>query len=114
MPSSDYAPLDEALSLIAHYGPELDNGNFNHAPMVAEALCALGRPEAVMPWLERYQARMTPRQREVEPISAENCAAALGRRERFARKKPGITAEALEPFRTSQRPIPIGKVSRSG
>jgi len=63
MPNLDYAPLDEALALIANYGPELDNGNFNHAPMVCEALCALGRPEAVMPWLGRYEARMMPRPR---------------------------------------------------
>ena len=52
------APLDNALDTLARYGPDLANGNFNHAPMVAEALCALGRPEAVMPWIERYRARL--------------------------------------------------------
>jgi hypothetical protein len=40
------APLDDALEMLSHHGPDLTNGNFNHAPMVAEALCALGRPEA--------------------------------------------------------------------
>ena len=84
MPNLDYAPLDEALALIANYGPELDNGNFNHAPMVCEALCALGRPEAVMPWLGRYEARMMPRPRGVETIGEEDWTAALGRRERFS------------------------------
>jgi hypothetical protein len=82
--AADYGPLDEALSLISKYGPELVNGNFNHAPMVVEALCALGRPEAVMPWLGRYEARMTPRPRAVEVIGPENWQSALGRRERFA------------------------------
>ena len=68
MPISSYAPLDEALDRLSGYGPALANGNFNHAPMVAEALCALGRPEAVMPWIERYQPRMLPRAAAGEPI----------------------------------------------
>ena len=41
-----YEPLDDALDRLSGYGPQLSNGNFNHAPMVAEALCALRRPEA--------------------------------------------------------------------
>ena len=81
---TSYAPLDDALALISAYGPETTNGNFNHAPMVVEALCALGRPEAVMPWLERYQPRMTPRPPAVEAIRGEDRDAALGRRERFS------------------------------
>jgi len=84
MPSPDYTPLDEALALISRYGPELDNGNFNHAPMVAEALCALGRSDAVMPWLQRYQARMTPRPRGADSLTEADWQDALGRRERFA------------------------------
>ena len=63
MPIPCYASLDEALELLAPYGIELKNGNSNHAPMAAEALCALGRPEAVMPWIERYRERMLPRPR---------------------------------------------------
>ena len=50
MRNPSYEPLDEALDRLSDCGPELANGNFNHAPMVAEALCALGRPDAVMPW----------------------------------------------------------------
>ena len=53
--------LDEALEFIAGCGPDLRNGMTSHAPMVAETLCALGRPEAVMPWLERHRAEFTPR-----------------------------------------------------
>ncbi len=61
MGRSLYTTLDDALDTISPYGIELKNGNSNHAPMVAEALCAMGRPEAVMPWIARYRERMSPR-----------------------------------------------------
>src|SRR5260370_27652217 len=61
MRAASYDSLDDALDSLSGYGNALANGNFNHAPMVAEALCALGRPEAVMPWLERYRPRLVPR-----------------------------------------------------
>jgi len=82
--SASYERFDEALDRLAGYGPELANGNFNHAPMVAEALCALGRPEAVMPWIERYRSRMLPLPVAGEPIRAADWRSALGRRGRFA------------------------------
>ena len=41
MPAPAYAPLDDALEILAPFDTELTNGNFNHAPMVVEALCAL-------------------------------------------------------------------------
>ncbi|MGH7048218.1 MAG: questin oxidase family protein [Stellaceae bacterium] len=78
-----YISLDEALELIAPYGMSLKNGNSNHAPMVAEALCAMGRPEAVLPWIERYQERMAPRPPAAERIADDSWHEALGRRERF-------------------------------
>src|SRR5579862_2576546 len=84
MPLPAYGPLDEALDRLAPYGSELTNGNFNHAPMVAEALCALGRPEAVLPWIERYRPRMLPRARAGEAIAASQWRSALGRRDHFA------------------------------
>jgi Questin oxidase-like len=83
MPTPRYAGLDDALETIAPFGIELKNGNSNHAPMVAEALCALGRPDAVMPWLERYRARLQPRPAAGEPIGGD-WRDALGQRERFA------------------------------
>ena len=46
MPTCDYESLDEALEALAGYDIALKNGNSNHAPMVAEALCAMGRPQA--------------------------------------------------------------------
>ena len=52
--------FDTALESIKDAGPDLRNGLTNHAPMAIEALCALGREDAVMPWLEHYRAGMLP------------------------------------------------------
>src|SRR5712691_5818851 len=79
-----YEPLDDALDILSGYGPQLANGNFNHAPMVAEALCALGRPEAVLPWTLRYRERLVPRAITGAPIDPAAWRSALGRRDRFA------------------------------
>jgi hypothetical protein len=79
-----YTALDDALDAIAPYGIELKNGNSNHAPMVAEALCALGYPEAVMPWLARYRERMQPRPAAGEPIRRDGWQGALGSRKRLS------------------------------
>jgi len=72
MPDPAYAPLDDALEWLSPYGTELTNGNFNHAPMVAEALCALGRPDAVLPWIEAYRPRLVPRATPGEHIDRED------------------------------------------
>jgi hypothetical protein len=84
MRAPSYTPLDDALEIIASYGIALRNGNSNHAPMVAEALCAVGHPEAVMPWIARYRERMLPRPEAGARISAEDWRGALGDRDRFA------------------------------
>lgn len=84
MSAPAYAPLDDALDILSHYGPELTNGNFNHAPMVVEALCALGRPEAVFPWIEAYRPRLTPRPAAGEPVDWSQWRTHLGKREMFA------------------------------
>ena len=72
MPAPCYASLDEALEFLAPYGIELKNGNSNHAPMVAEALCAMGRPDAVMPWVAGYRERLLPRSAAGDHISGED------------------------------------------
>jgi hypothetical protein len=83
MDAVSYSSLDDALETLMGYGIELKNGNFNHAPMVAEALCAMGHPEAVMPWIERYRERMLPRPAASERISRNDWRSTLGRRDRF-------------------------------
>ena len=84
MSAPDYAPLDDALETLSHHGPDLTNGNFNHAPMVAEALCALGRPGAVFPWIEAYRMRLTPRPAVGEPVDWSQWQTHLGKRRMFA------------------------------
>ena len=101
MPAPAYAPLDDALELLSPYGPDLANGNFNHAPMVAEALCALGRPEAVFPWIEVYRARMTPRSTAGDPVDWSQWRSHLGRRDSFADWSRLFAAELTEaPWRS--------------
>jgi hypothetical protein len=95
MPICSYEPLDAALDRLSGYGVGLANGNFNHAPMVAEALCAMGRPEAVIPWIERYQGRLVARGPVGERIDAAQWRAALGQRDRFAAWS-ALFAEALQ------------------
>jgi hypothetical protein len=84
MRAPSYVPLDEALEVLAPYGIALRNGNSNHAPMVAEALCAMGRPDAVLPWIERYRERMLPRLGRGDRIRHGDWREALGGRGRFA------------------------------
>jgi Questin oxidase-like len=52
--------LDTALEDIACFGPELANGMTSHAPMVAEALEALGRPDQIGAWIERNRPTLRP------------------------------------------------------
>jgi len=81
---ASYTSLDEALEILSAHGPELRNGLTSHAPMAAEALCAMGRPEAVLPWLEAYRKNLSPRPSARERIGREGWRSALARPERFA------------------------------
>ncbi|HEU0217919.1 MAG TPA: questin oxidase family protein [Stellaceae bacterium] len=101
MPAPAYAPLDDALDVLAPHGIDLSNGNFNHAPMVVEALCALGRPDAVFPWVEAYRPRLTPRPAAGgEIIDWSRYRDHLGRRDSFPDWSRLFAAElAAEPWR---------------
>jgi hypothetical protein len=76
--NSVYAVLDEALEQIAFAGPDLTNGNSNHAPMAIEALCTLGRGDTALPWLEHYRVLLMPRPAGVARISEADWQGALG------------------------------------
>jgi hypothetical protein len=80
----DYSLMDPALEFLAAYGPDLRNGLTNHAPMAVEALVALGRADAVMPWLENYRKGMLPRPVAHEHIERENWRTVLGNTKRVA------------------------------
>ena len=84
MQAAAYTSMDEALEVLSAYGPDLRNGLTSHAPMAAEALCALGRPEAVIPWVERYRMGMLPRPRARERIAREHWRGALAQPDRVA------------------------------
>src|SRR5690349_16675388 len=83
MALSSYAAMDEALAFLAPYGPDLKNGLTSHAPMAAEALVALGRPDAVIPWLEGYRDGLLPRRTSRDRIAPDGWRAALGHEELF-------------------------------
>ena len=76
--------IDDALDILHRTGPDLVGGNSNHGPMVAEALCTMGRPDAVLPWLEGYKRRFQDRLQARHPISPDGWKEALGDRSRSA------------------------------
>ncbi|MGH0028470.1 MAG: questin oxidase family protein [Myxococcota bacterium] len=78
-----YDTHDAALEWLRPYGPDLAWGFTNHAPMVAEALCAAGRGDAVLPWLEDHAKGLVERPAPGDPID-DDWRAALGRHERWA------------------------------
>jgi hypothetical protein len=78
------ATIDEVLDILHRTGPDLVGGNSNHGPMVAEALCALGRPNAVLPWIEWYKHRFQDRPQPRNPISPGGWHESLGDRSRIA------------------------------
>jgi hypothetical protein len=77
-PNPDYSSLDDALALLASAGPDLKNGMSNHAPMAVEAMCALGRTDAISPWLNRYREGLAPRPPADGRITEADWRAALG------------------------------------
>jgi hypothetical protein len=64
--------------------------------MVVEALCALGRPEAVFPWVEAYRPRMTPRAAASETTDWSQWRAHLGCRDAFPAWSRLFAAELAE------------------
>ena len=56
----DYSRLDAALTRLDTVSPALANGYYNHAPMVMEALCAMGQGEQALGWLEQEIPGFTP------------------------------------------------------
>jgi len=69
--------LDEALTRLTGTGPEFGGGLANHGPMAAEALLALGRADAVEPWVDRYRRRLDAAPRSTAPIDDDNWREAL-------------------------------------
>jgi hypothetical protein len=79
MASIDYSALDEALEILEPYGPEYRGGLTNHGPMAVEALCALARADAVIPWVDKYRKGLEPRPLPRGRIAAQDWRDLLGR-----------------------------------
>lgn len=62
------ATIDDALEILEDTGPEFGGGLSNHGPMAAEALLALGRDDAVIPWAENYRRRLREHPEARNPI----------------------------------------------
>lgn len=71
-------PYDRLLQRMHAYSSELANGFTNHAPMVVEALFALGHGDLAEAWLERYLPGARPKLAPAEPVSDQHWQAALG------------------------------------
>jgi hypothetical protein len=74
--------IEDALALLARAGPEYRGGLANHGPMAASAIVAMGRPEAVVPWVEGYRRRLDDRPAGSRAIPIAGWRDALGDRRR--------------------------------
>lgn len=79
-----YECLDATLEKLNRYGPDLQGGLFNHAPMVAEALCAMGHGKRSHGWVEAHQHAFTPRPPARASITEGDWQQALGDPTRFS------------------------------
>lgn len=80
---TDHDVLDDALTVLAPYGPQWLNGLANHGPMAAEALLRMGRPDAVLPWAERYVQRLEPAPEPGRALGDDEWPTALGAHHRY-------------------------------
>lgn len=81
--NADYSMHDRALEALSPCGPNLANGMTSHAPMVVEALAALGRADAALPWVEKNRSNLRLRPPAIEPIASDAWRTALARYDRF-------------------------------
>lgn len=70
--------LDDAWSQLHSQEPEAKQGLSTHAPMVAEALTALGHGDRAVAWIDNYRAPLLRLPPPIRPIDAKNWRAELG------------------------------------
>jgi hypothetical protein len=70
--------LDEALRLLHKQEPKSKQGLSTHAPMVAEALCALGQADRAVSWIEDSRAPILELPGPFKPIDHHKWREALG------------------------------------
>lgn len=76
--ASSSEAMDAALVLLGKTGPEYHGGLSNHGPMASEALVRLGRPEAVVPWVETYRRSLMDHPQAGASIGRNDWREALG------------------------------------
>ncbi|HKD70043.1 MAG TPA: questin oxidase family protein [Candidatus Binataceae bacterium] len=84
MMTPNYSTMDAALEMVLKAGPDLTNGLTSHASMGAEAMCSMGRADAVISWVENYRHMFTDRPRPSVKIDMNRWRDALGVVNRFA------------------------------
>lgn len=84
MHASDYDAIDEVLRVLGDNGVDVRGRLIpNHAPMAAEALCALGAPDAAVALAEKRRGDVLGLPPPLSPISLNEWGAALGDRTRL-------------------------------
>ncbi len=81
--------LDAALTRLHTTDPEFGGGLSNHGPMAAEALEALGAPQQIPTFVDRYASRLSPMP-TASPLPAR-CATA-GKTGFFSPPWPGVAS----------------------
>jgi hypothetical protein len=76
--------LDAALRVLQRQEPLSKQGLSTHAPMAAEALCALGHADRAVAWVEHYNAPLRQLPPPSAPIDHNRWRASLGPRLRAA------------------------------
>lgn len=74
--------MEDALAILAPTGPEYAGRLANHGPMAAQALVALDRPDAVVPWVESYKKRLLAHPGGTRPVDPKSWREALGDNDR--------------------------------
>lgn len=74
MANDGYDILDQALAPLGDTGPSLANGFVNHAPMVAEALVAMGQGAAALPWVRAHLHDTLPAEKPTDVLSTSDWA----------------------------------------
>lgn len=82
--AADYSTFDEALEMLRPYGTEFAGGLANHGPMAAEALCAMGRNDAVAGWVGSYRRGLALEGSARERIPPRGWESLLGNYDRVA------------------------------
>jgi len=90
---SDADRMDAGLERLHARLPDANVHRSNHVPMVVEALCTLGRADAIAPWLDDKFGTYEPDIAPSRPIEAECWRELLGRSERYSDWRAFFLAE---------------------